>query len=210
VPKVYVAAAAVAHAHGGTSALTIIVGIAAFVGIVAATVAATVLLQEPIQMMAARLFGGFGPLRGPNLRGLWYSSYSFVSSRTRQRTDTTQLMLIRQFGPYVVGKCLWSSGAHRHFITGRTQGHILTGRWRNVAEGAKHHGVLQLLIDPDGTHLHGKWLGYDARNHIQHADWEFTLAARDYKADRETLIAIAAANAGPPATGDPPVHSSLQ
>lgn len=183
--------ARVGHAPSGTSPLTIIIAVAAFLGVVIATVVATVVLQEPIQAVTARVLGGLGPLTGPNLRGVWFSSYSFVSSRTRQRTYMTQLMMLRQFGPYVVGKCLWSSGSHRHFVTGRTQAHVLTGRWRNVADGAKHHGVLQLLIDPDGTHLHGKWLGYDARNHIQQADWEFILATRDSKADRNALIASA-------------------
>jgi hypothetical protein len=190
------------HAHSGTSLLTVVIAVAVFLGVVAATAIATVIFQEPIQAIAARVFGGIAPLRGPNLRGLWFSSYSFVSSRTRQRTYTTQLMLIRQFGPYVVGKCLWSNGTHRHFLTGRTQAHILTGRWRNVADGAKHHGVLQLLIDPDGTYLHGKWLGYDARNHIQHADWEFKLATRDSKADRQALIAAVADDSAKSRTDD--------
>jgi hypothetical protein len=189
--RLYLAAAtAGAHAahHGGFSPWGVVAAVAAFLGIVAATAIATVLLQQPIQAGIARVLGGLGPLHGPNLVGFWYSEYSFVSSRARHRIHTTQVMLFRQVGPYVVGKCVWSSGAHRHFITGRVNGHVFTGRWRNVADGAKHHGVLQLLIDPDGNHLHGKWLGYDAKNHIQQADWHFRLAARDAKADRDELI----------------------
>lgn len=189
--RVYIVATATnAHAthHSGFSLWGVVVAVAVFLGVIAATAIATVVLQEPIQAIAARLLGGLGPLHGPNLGGYWYSDYSFVSSRSRQRVHTTQLMLVRQFGPYVVAKCIWSNGAHHHFISGRTQGHVFTGRWRNVADGAKHHGVLQLLIDPDGAHLHGKWLGYDARNHIQQADWTFTLASRDVKADRDVLI----------------------
>jgi hypothetical protein len=189
--RVYIAAAA-ASAHtthpSGFSLWGVVVAVAVFVGVIAATAVATVVLEAPIQAVAARVLGGLGPIHGPNLGGYWYSGYSFVSSRTRQRVHTTQLMLFRQFGPYVVGKCIWSDGAHRHFITGRTHGHVFTGQWRNVADGAKHHGVLQMLIDPDGTHLHGKWLGYDARNHIQQADWTFTLASRDVKANRDALI----------------------
>jgi hypothetical protein len=189
--RVYIAAVATsAHAthHSGFSPWGVVIAVAVFVGVIAATAIATVVLQEPIQAVAARLLGGVGPLHSPNLGGYWYSDYSFVSSRTRQRVHTTQLMFFRQFGPYVVGKCIWSNGAHRHFVTGSTRGHVFTGRWRNVADGAKHHGVLQLLIDPDGTHLHGKWLGYDSRNHIQQADWRFTLASRDVKANRGALI----------------------
>lgn len=189
--RVYIAAAATsAHVthDSGFSPWGVVVAVAVFVGVIAATAIATVVLQEPIQAVAARVLGGLGPLHGPNLGGYWYSDYSFVSSRTKQRVHTTQVMLFRQVGPYVVGKCMWSNGAHRHFITGRTHGHVFTGRWRNVADGAKHHGVLQLLIDPDGTHLHGKWLGYDARNHVQQADWEFTLASRNVKADQDALI----------------------
>jgi hypothetical protein len=189
--RLYIAVSAtsanVTH-HGGFSPWGVLVAVAVFVGLIGATVIATVVLQEPIQAVAARVLGGLGPLHNPNLGGYWYSDYSFVSSRTRQRVHMTQIMLFRQFGPYVVGKCIWSNGAHRHFITGRIHGHVFTGRWRNVADGAKHHGVLQLLIHPDGTNVHGKWLGYDARNHIQQADWKFTLASRNVKADRDALI----------------------
>jgi hypothetical protein len=137
------------------------------------------LVNDPIQAFVARLLGGIVPQRGPKLRGVWSSTYEFVSSRNR--LTTRQIMVMHQVGSFVVGKCLTSSGKHRHQIVGRIRGPVFTGRWHNVADGAQHHGTLQLMIRPMGDFMEGKWIGFDRNGKVQHGPWRWQLLSRSTK-----------------------------
>lgn len=128
----------------------------------------TVLFQEPLQRLLARLLGGIGPLRGSSLKGNWASRYSYFS---QGRQEIIQVMQLRQFGPFVVGRSLQSSGPHKHFLHGRLRNGIFTGQWHNVADKAHHHGAFQFLLTPDGQGMEGKWVGFDKRHQIQHGNW---------------------------------------
>src|SRR5947208_10483770 len=96
-----------------------------------------VILQEPLQRAAARVLGGIGPVRGASLRGIWRSQYRYESGGPK---EAVQIMQLRQLGPFVTGRCLGTSGSHRHFIRGRLIGSVFSGEWQNVAEGARHRG----------------------------------------------------------------------
>jgi hypothetical protein len=130
----------------------------------------TVIFQEPLQLMLARVLGGIGPIRGTSIKGNWRSHYNYFSGK---RLEITQVVQLRQFGPFVVGRSLGSSGSHRHVVRGRLRDGILTGVWHNVAENAHHHGAFQLILTPDGRGMAGKWVGFDRRHQVQHGAWKW-------------------------------------
>ena len=59
---------------------------------------------------------------------------------------------------------------------------VVTGTWiertspTGYYNGAVYRGAIQLLINPTGTRMTGRWLGFDKESQINTGDWEFTLA----------------------------------
>jgi hypothetical protein len=159
-------------------------------------VLASVALQEPIQIGLARLLGGLGPLRGTSLKGVWRSTYVYRSEG--EQRYITQIVRMQQVGPFVVGHCCGSSGEHRHLIRGRVRDRIFTGVWHNVARNADHRGGLQLLLNPDGQAMRGKWIGFDRQHRIQHGDWTWEWLG-DSLTDAEVQQALPGGPAGPQA-----------
>lgn len=60
---------------------------------------------------------------------------------------------------------------------------IVTGTWiertspTGYYKGAVYRGAIQLLIDPTGRRMTGRWLGFDKESNINSGDWELTLTA---------------------------------
>ena len=59
----------------------------------------------------------------------------------------------------------------------------VTGTWvertspTGYYKGAVYHGAIQLLIDPTGSKMTGRWLGFDKESNINTGHWEFTRVA---------------------------------
>lgn len=57
---------------------------------------------------------------------------------------------------------------------------VATGTWhehtdpKGYYKGVVYHGVLQLVIDDDGRHMKGKWLGFSNDRMINVGTWEFS------------------------------------
>jgi hypothetical protein len=157
--------------------MTGLVTVVIFILLVIATAVINKIMDNPITWALARLLGGVGPHRSPSVRGLWRSAYDYQNPNGRQHVE--QIVQLRQFGPYVMGKALATSkGMHKHRIRGRLGDRILTGTWENVAQGTYHHGAMQLLVRPDGNVMTGQWIGFDRRNRIQHGEFSWVLLTR--------------------------------
>ncbi len=61
---------------------------------------------------------------------------------------------------------------------------VATGAWRERTsptgyyKGAVYHGAIQLVIDPMGRSMRGKWLGFGRDFKVNIGDWELTLVDR--------------------------------
>ena len=59
-------------------------------------------------------------------------------------------------------------------------GGVATGTWtertspNGYYKGATYHGTIQLLIDPLGRRLSGRWLGFGKNFRINTGEWELT------------------------------------
>ncbi len=57
---------------------------------------------------------------------------------------------------------------------------VATGTWHEHTDpggyykGTVYHGVLQLIIDDEGRHMKGKWLGFSKDRMINIGVWEFS------------------------------------
>ncbi|GGL41146.1 hypothetical protein [Planomonospora parontospora] len=71
-------------------------------------------------------------------------------------------------------------------------GMIAPGTWTEQTsptgyyKGATYHGTLQMLVDPMGRAMHGKWLGFGKNFKVNSGEWELSwvdrpLSARDLR-----------------------------
>jgi len=68
-------------------------------------------------------------------------------------------------------------------------GSVVTGSWVEQTakdgyyRGARYHGAIQMLIEPTGTRMAGKWVGFGKEMDINTGPWELRLqeAATDQK-----------------------------
>jgi hypothetical protein len=70
-------------------------------------------------------------------------------------------------------------------------GNVLTGTWVEQTEaegyylGARYHGAIQLLAEPTGRRLAGKWVGFGKDMDVNTGPWE--LVFRDASTNKATL-----------------------
>ncbi|MCW2946433.1 MAG: putative DNA-binding protein [Actinoallomurus sp.] len=78
----------------------------------------------------------------------------------------------------MVGQSLPNTADSNLKLEVSVDGAIATGTWTEQTSptgyyrGATYCGTLQLLVDPMGRSLYGKWLGFGKRFKINPGDWE--------------------------------------
>ena len=74
-------------------------------------------------------------------------------------------------------------------------GNVLTGTWAEETEadsyyrGARYHGAIQLLAEPTGRRLAGKWVGFGKEMDVNTGPWELTF--EDASTSKVTLARYA-------------------
>lgn len=156
--------------------MTWVLGVTVWLFGVLTTLVLRILLTEPLQYALARLLGPLVPSRPRGVKGIWRSEYQFPSHGAR-RTGT-QLMKLKQVGPWVIGTCIIGD-PHEHQIRGRLlKGMYFTGVWKNAQKDRVWHGAFQVVLHPEGGQMKGKWIGFDSENRVASGDWEWTRLSR--------------------------------
>ncbi|GFH36571.1 hypothetical protein SCWH03_28010 [Streptomyces pacificus] len=76
---------------------------------------------------------------------------------------------------------------------GRVDGHVATGTWTEQTatdgyyRGARYHGAIQLLVEPTGRRMTGKWVGFGKEFDVNSGPWE--LVFQDASTTKATLEA---------------------
>lgn len=121
------------------------------------------------------------PAGGPpvDLSGIWHSSYTYYSSsRDRSFTGEHYVVLRQQRDGRWIAQSLPHSIDSRLRLELAVRGAVATGTWtertspRGYYKGATYHGAIQLLIDPMGRRMTGKWVGFGKQFDINVGDWE--------------------------------------
>jgi transcriptional regulator with XRE-family HTH domain len=136
------------------------------------------------------------PVCGPgrahgNYSGIWLSRYRYYSSSRGQQFDNDHHVLVLQHGDRLTVRSI--HGPEKSLLTMDlvVDGSVVTGTWIEATEvdgfyrGARYHGAIQLLAEPTGRRLTGKWLGFGKSMDINSGPW--TLTFLDASTNKATL-----------------------
>jgi hypothetical protein len=119
---------------------------------------------------------------GPHARlsGVWHSKYLYHSSGRSQDFEGEHYLVLRQQGTRLLGQSLPHSIDSRLKLDLAVENSVATGIWTERTsptgyyKGAIYHGALQLVVDPMGRHMRGRWLGFGRDFQVNAGDWELT------------------------------------
>lgn len=134
-----------------------------------AGVIATVLFEDRIADLLVRLGGRRGNCKRRRIGGCWYSIYWHRSVDGHVKSVRT-LIRFRQLRERVVGE---SAGENLKFRVSGTleQATFLTATWQNEARGSVYKGACQLIAEPEGDALVGRWVGWNKKRQVGSGSW---------------------------------------
>jgi len=115
------------------------------------------------------------------LSGIWLSRYEYhSSSRDADFLGWHHVALVHA-GGRLQGRSLPGSSNSVLHVDFTVAGQVVTGTWTehtaadSYYAGAVYHGAIQLLADPTGRRLSGRWVGFGRNGQINTGRWELTL-----------------------------------
>lgn len=129
------------------------------------------------------------------LSGIWHSRYVYFSSGRAAEFDGRHYLVLRPRNGRLIGESLPHSSGSTLCLILEVDGAIVTGSWSERTSpsgyyrGATYHGSVQLVVDPMGRSMTGKWVGFGKRFAVNSGDWEMTWV--DGAVSRRTLRAYA-------------------
>jgi len=115
-----------------------------------------------------------------DMSGIWHSRYLYYSSGRGKQFEGEHYIVVRQEGARLEGQSLPHSMDSLLRTHMSIDGSVATGTWtertspEGYYRGAIYHGTLQLLVDPVGRQMTGKWLGFGKNFKINSGEWELT------------------------------------
>jgi transcriptional regulator with XRE-family HTH domain len=126
---------------------------------------------------------------GP-LTGIWLSSYEFYSSGRDQTLTSKHHVMVLQRGARLMVRSLPASASQLSMDLS-VNGQVVTGTWTEQTQadgyyrGAVYHGAIQLLQEPTGHRMSGKWVGFGRELEVNTGAWSLTLV--DDHVDQEAV-----------------------
>jgi hypothetical protein len=120
------------------------------------------------------------PRAALDVSGIWHSRYLYHSSERGQELEGEHYVVLRQDETQVEGQGLPHSTDSLLRMHMSIDGQVATGTWTERTspdgyyKGATYHGTIQLLIDPVGRRMSGRWLGFGRNFRINTGEWELT------------------------------------
>ncbi|MFI9598893.1 helix-turn-helix domain-containing protein [Streptomyces sp. NPDC052043] len=126
------------------------------------------------------------PLASPraNYSGVWLSRYEFFSSGRDSSFVGMHYVVLLQHGNRLTVRSLPSASSNPESpltMDLTVDGSVITGTWvEQTAQdgyyrGARYHGAIQMLIEPTGTRMAGKWVGFGKDMDVNTGPWELRL-----------------------------------
>jgi Tfp pilus assembly protein PilV len=114
------------------------------------------------------------------LSGIWKSRYVYPSSGRGKDFEGEHYVVLRQQGAQLLGESLpHSTGSHLRLDLS-VESSIATGAWTERTsptgyyKGAVYHGTLQMVVNPMGRLMTGRWIGFGKDFKINAGAWELT------------------------------------
>jgi hypothetical protein len=131
----------------------------------------------------ARAHGGYS--------GVWLSRYQYFSSGRDATFTGLHHVVLLQHGDRISVRSIHSPEKSLLTMDLAVDGNVITGTWVEETEGggyyrgARYHGAIQLLAEPTGRRLTGKWVGFGKEMDINTGPWE--LFFQDASTSKATL-----------------------
>jgi transcriptional regulator with XRE-family HTH domain len=132
--------------------------------------------------------GSWIPLEDPSakgpLTGIWLSRYEYVSSSRGGTFADEHYVVIIHHGARLQVRSVPAS-ASRLMMDLTANGQVVTGTWTEQTRpdgyysGAVYHGAIQLLLEPTGRRMSGKWVGFGRDFELNTGPWTLRLVSSD-------------------------------
>jgi len=136
-----------------------------------------------------------GPTAQPaprgNYSGVWLSRYEYYSSGRDRTFIGEHYVVVLQHGDRLTVRSLPGSSDSSLTMDLTIDGNVVTGTWvEQTAEdgyyrGARYHGAIQMLAEPTGRRMVGKWVGFGAQMDVNSGPWEMIF--QDISTNKATL-----------------------
>jgi transcriptional regulator with XRE-family HTH domain len=119
-----------------------------------------------------------------NYSGVWLSKYEYFSSGRDSAFTGLHYVVLLQHGNRLTVRSLpgASSNPDSPLTMDLTvDGSVVTGTWVEQTasdgyyRGARYHGAIQMLVEPTGTRMAGKWIGFGKDMDVNTGPWELRL-----------------------------------
>jgi hypothetical protein len=129
-----------------------------------------------------------------NYSGVWLSRYEFFSSGRGATFKGAHYVVLLQRGAKLTGRSLDGASLNPDSplsLDLSIDRNVVTGTWIEQTAtdgyyaGARYHGAIQLLVEPTGRRMAGKWLGFGKDFDVNTGPWE--LVFQESSTTPETL-----------------------
>lgn len=125
-----------------------------------------------------------GTSQGP-LSGIWVSRYEYESSGREQTFSDLHRVLVNHAGDKITVRSLTRSAPSDLIMDLTQNGAVLTGTWTERTnpdgyyQGSVYHGAIQILLEPSGRRMAGKWVGFGRDWDVNVGPWSLELITHD-------------------------------
>lgn len=123
-------------------------------------------------------------IRYGEMTGIWLSVYEYYSSSRNASFTSKHHVMLLQRGARMIVRSLPASNS-RTSMELSVNGQVVTGTWTEETEaggyyrGAVYHGAIQMLLEPTGHRMAGKWVGFGRDMTVNTGAWSLTLVDAD-------------------------------
>lgn len=126
------------------------------------------------------------------LTGIWKSHYEFESSgRDNQVFTSEHYVVLLHRGIDLHVRSLPGTADGRVIMDMTVNGLVVTGTWtertdrEGYYQGSVYHGAIQMLLDPTGHRMSGKWVGYGREFDLNTGPWRLELVTAETGKDAQ-------------------------
>jgi transcriptional regulator with XRE-family HTH domain len=119
------------------------------------------------------------------LNGIWVSRYEYESSGRGAWFTSSHYALVIQRGARMQVRSLPDTAPGRLLMDLTVNGQAVTGNWTEETnaggyyQGAVYHGAIQMLLEPSGRKMTGKWAGFGRDFDVNTGPWSLELVTHD-------------------------------
>jgi transcriptional regulator with XRE-family HTH domain len=119
------------------------------------------------------------------LNGIWLSRYEYESSGRGATFTSAHYVLVLQRSAAVHIRSLPGTAPGRVLMDLTVNGLTITGTWTEETnpggyyQGAVYHGAIQMLLEPTGRKMAGKWAGFGRDFDVNTGPWSLELVTHD-------------------------------